>query len=157
MTTNETGRGHLRVVQIRRAESLPRVREPTTPASSGTMFDLTGKGALVIGGGGGIGGAIAHAFADFGARVAIADLSLDAARPSPPPASVTGPETTVCRSIDVTNPDQSTGSSARSRRSSDKIDILVNSAGINIRKDVIDYRPRNGSRSSMRTSPASSS
>lgn len=41
---------------------------------------LDGKTALVFGGGGGLGGAIARALASEGARVAVADIDLEAAR-----------------------------------------------------------------------------
>jgi NAD(P)-dependent dehydrogenase (short-subunit alcohol dehydrogenase family) len=105
------------------------------------MFDLTGKGALVIGGGGGIGGAIAHAMADFGARIAIADLSLDAARTISTSCQRDESGISVCRAIDVTNPDHVNQVVAEVEAELGQIDILVNSAGINIRKDVIDYTP----------------
>ena len=62
-------------------------------------------------------------------------------RPSPPHASGTPPESTVCRAIDVTNPDHVNQVVAEIEAELGKIDILVNSAGINIRKDVIDYTP----------------
>ncbi|MGO8834482.1 MAG: SDR family oxidoreductase [Roseiarcus sp.] len=42
-------------------------------------FGLKGKIALVLGGGGGLGGAIAHALASEGAAVAVADINKDAA------------------------------------------------------------------------------
>lgn len=42
------------------------------------LFDLTGRVALVTGGGGGLGAEIAQGLADFGARVVVADI--DAAR-----------------------------------------------------------------------------
>lgn len=44
-----------------------------------SMFDLTGKTALVVGAGSGIGKAGAHALAAFGARVFCADVNEDAA------------------------------------------------------------------------------
>ena len=138
MTKKETGRGHLRVVENSAQKSQPGPQTYRLGQFS-TMFDLTGKRALVIGGGGGIGGAIAHAFADFGARVAIADLSLDAAQAIATSCQRDGVGFTVCRSMDVTNPDQINQVIGEIEAELDKIDILVNSAGINIRRDVTDY------------------
>jgi len=43
------------------------------------MFDLTGKTALVVGAGSGIGEASAHGLAAFGARVVCADVNGEAA------------------------------------------------------------------------------
>jgi NAD(P)-dependent dehydrogenase (short-subunit alcohol dehydrogenase family) len=107
----------------------------------GRLFDLSGKGALVVGGGGGIGGAIAHALADFGARVAIADLSLDAAQSIATSCQRETPGPTYACSIDVTDTDHVNQVVAQVEAELGQIDILINSAGINIRKDVIDYTP----------------
>ena len=41
------------------------------------LFDLTGRNALVVGGHGGIGRAIAEAFADYGADVSIASRNME--------------------------------------------------------------------------------
>jgi NAD(P)-dependent dehydrogenase (short-subunit alcohol dehydrogenase family) len=140
VTKKETGRGHLRVVE-KSAQTIP--SDPLTYRSGqfSAMFDLTGKGALVIGGGGGIGSAIAHAFADFGARVAIADLSPDTAQAVANSCQRNSAGIAVFRAIDVTNPDQVNQVVSEIEAELGKIDILVNSAGINIRKDVIDYTP----------------
>jgi NAD(P)-dependent dehydrogenase (short-subunit alcohol dehydrogenase family) len=130
---------HLRVVRPGDKSTAAPVTYSAGQFSS--MFDLTGKCALVIGGGGGIGGAIAHALADFGARIAIADLSLDAAQGIAGACHRAGNGAAYACAIDVTDADQVNQVVAQVERELGKIDILVNSAGINIRKDVIDYTP----------------
>jgi gluconate 5-dehydrogenase len=138
--SSDHGRSHLRVV---------RPEEPKAPAGAvtynsgqfSTLFDLSGKNALVVGGGGGIGGAIAHGLADFGARVAIADLSLAAAQTIANSCRRVDAGPTVARSIDVTNPESVNTTIAEIEAELGQIDILINSAGLNIRKDVIDYTP----------------
>ena len=140
MTQNDSNRGHLRVVRPNDSKASVGPLTYRSGQFSG-MFDLSGKGALVIGGGGGIGGAIAHALADFGARVAIADLSLEAAQSIAASCQREAPGTTFACSIDVKNPDHVNGVVSQVEAELGHIDILVNSAGINIRKDVVDYTP----------------
>jgi len=140
LTQNDPNRGHLRVV---RPNDAKQTAGPLTYRSGqfSHLFDLTGKGALVVGGGGGIGGAIAHALADFGARVAVADLSLDAAQSIATSCQRETPGATYACSIDVTDADHVNQVIAQVEAELGQIDILINSAGINIRKDVIDYTP----------------
>jgi NAD(P)-dependent dehydrogenase (short-subunit alcohol dehydrogenase family) len=134
----DSSRGHLRVVRPSDKPPGPQLYEAGQFRS---LFDLSGKGALVVGGGGGIGGAIAHALADFGARVAIADLSLDAAQGIATSCLREGCGPTVARTIDVTDPANVNAVVAEIEAELGTTDILVNSAGINIRKDVTDYTP----------------
>jgi NAD(P)-dependent dehydrogenase (short-subunit alcohol dehydrogenase family) len=110
------------------------------------MFDLSGRVALVAGGGGGIGGAIAQAFADFGARVVIADVDLRAAeeianacaRPNIAPPLAVG--------LDITNYEMVNEVIAEIEGETGSIDILVNSAGINILRPFTEYTPAEWSR-----------
>lgn len=140
MSQNESSRGHLRVVRPsdKQQAAGPQLYESGQFKS---IFDLGGKGALVVGGGGGIGGAIAHALSDFGARVAIADLSGEAARAMAASCSRPYSEAPIARAIDVTDPANVNTVVAEIEGQLGSIDILVNSAGINIRKDVTDYTP----------------
>lgn len=139
MTPNDQSRGHLRVVGGSDRPTPPPGTITYTPGQFANIFDLHGRNALVVGGGGGIGGAIAQALADFGARVAIADLSLDAANTIASACIRPAVGEPIARTLDVTDPDAVNAVVAEIEDSLGRIDILVNSAGINIRKDVIDY------------------
>jgi NAD(P)-dependent dehydrogenase (short-subunit alcohol dehydrogenase family) len=140
VSNNESNRGHLRVV---RPSDKPQTAGPQLYESGRfrSLFDLSGKRALVVGGGGGIGGAIAHAMADFGARIAVADLSLDAALSVANSCARDDIGAALSRSIDVTDPRSVRSLINEVEGELGTIDILVNSAGINIRKDVTDYTP----------------
>ena len=96
-------------------------------------FDLTGRRALVTGGGGGIGRGLARALADAGASVAVLGRSESADEAAaelrrPSPFAPTSPTATTC-------------AAASTRRSSalGGLDILVNSHGIGRPSDAVDH------------------
>ena len=89
-------------------------------------FPLTGKTAVVTGGGSGIGAAIASAFATKGARIAVVDLNADAARRH---ADTVGNDSRGFR-CDVSDPASVTATVDEVLAAFGRIDILVNSAGI---------------------------
>ncbi|MFA5595899.1 MAG: SDR family NAD(P)-dependent oxidoreductase, partial [Trueperaceae bacterium] len=66
------------------------------------LFDLTGRNALVIGGGSGIGRATAKGLADFGATVTVADTNLQAAETAAAELKAAGYEATGVQ-VDITN------------------------------------------------------
>lgn len=86
------------------------------------LIDLTGRRALVTGGGKGIGAAIATRLAEAGALVTIADLDPDAARF----AEQLGASFAVC---DIAEADQ-LAAAFDAASGDDGLDILVNNAGI---------------------------
>jgi len=91
---------------------------------------LTGKVALVVGGGGGIGLAIAKALASEGCKVAVADCNEEALQAS---AEAGGTLSLLhTRLCDVTDRKQVAELFEWLNREIGSIDILVNSAGINI-------------------------
>src|SRR5206468_2369655 len=81
--------------------------------------------AIVTGGGGALGGAIAQGLAEFGARVVLADL--DAALAKTAASGITGATADV---VDVTDPASATALAERVQGAFGRIDILINAAGI---------------------------
>ncbi|MCE3028423.1 GolD/DthD family dehydrogenase [Salinicola sp. DM10] len=89
-------------------------------------FSLTGKTALVTGAASGIGAAIAAAYVAQGARVALLDMNLDAAKER---AHALGAEV-LALACDVTDPASIDTALQAAIEAFGSVDILVNSAGI---------------------------
>lgn len=94
--------------------------------TTGTLpFSLSGKVAVVTGAASGIGAAIAETFAARGARVALLDMNLDAARSRA--AGLTGAVAIACN---VTDAKSVADALAEVQKQLGVPDIVVNSAGI---------------------------
>jgi len=105
---------------------------------SNQMFDLHGKKALVVGGHGGIGKAIALGLADAGADVAVASRNLEALK-----NVVKEIEAKGCRSlavsVDIVDEKQVNEMVDQVLQAFSRIDILVNAAGLAIRKPADSF------------------
>ncbi len=111
------------------------------PTSILDQFRLDGQTALVIGGNRGLGLEIARALAEAGASISIA--ARDADRNEVARASIAADygRHAMAHTCDVTDPIQIEGAVAATLGESGRIDILVNSAGINIRGPIDQISP----------------
>lgn len=105
------------------------------------LFDLKGRTALITGGSKGLGYAMAAGLASAGAEVMLVSRHAEEAKT----AAASLPRDFGAKAIgygaDVTLPDQVDGMIAAAVKEFGKIDILINSAGINIRGPVAELTP----------------
>lgn len=93
------------------------------------LFDLTGKAALVTGGGSGLGRGIAEGLAQFGAAVSVVDVKGGAAEETAEEIAKLG-GTAIASGCDVTKSDQVEAAVARTIQELGGIDLLAAVAGI---------------------------
>ncbi len=98
-----------------------------------SMFNLAGKRALVVGGGGGIGGASAAGLAAFGANVFCADVNLSAAEETAREIRAQGDRAEAIY-LDLLDPQ----SIASALSEIGRIDVLVSTPSVNVRKPLLD-------------------
>lgn len=98
---------------------------------------LDGKRALITGGAGGIGGAIARRYVEAGARMMLADLNAEKAAES---ARALG-EAHVSTEVDVSSLDSVNAMVAAAERELGGIDVLVHTAGVAMLRDVLTVDP----------------
>jgi NAD(P)-dependent dehydrogenase (short-subunit alcohol dehydrogenase family) len=104
------------------------------------VFDLSGKVALVTGGGQGLGEAMAEALVSHGASVVICDSNVDAVDQTSRRIASEG-DGRVIRALacDVRNADQVKQTVAAVKSEFGRIDVLVNNAGIHRRGSPVDF------------------
>jgi NAD(P)-dependent dehydrogenase (short-subunit alcohol dehydrogenase family) len=100
------------------------------------LFKLDGKVAVVTGSSGGIGKAIAMALAAHGADLLLAGRNPDKTKQAAVEAAASGRRAVPC-SLEVTSRDSAELMAEAALKEFGCIDILVNSAGMNIRKEVL--------------------
>lgn len=104
-------------------------------------YSLAGRGAIVTGGSRGLGRGIARGLHEAGARVLLVarhEKELASAARSLDPD---GEGTAVACPGDVTKPEDIDRMFARAAEEFGRVDILVNSAGVNLRKPAVEYTP----------------
>jgi 2-deoxy-D-gluconate 3-dehydrogenase len=101
-------------------------------------FDLKGRVALVTGGNGGIGLGMARGLAQAGAAVAVAGRNLKKSQAAAAELTAMGVKTAVIE-VDVTDEMSCRKMVEDTVAQLGRLDILINNAGINIRKQPQDY------------------
>lgn len=102
-----------------------------------SKFDLSGKIALITGGGGVLGSAHSAALAESGAAVAVADIKKDDADKVVQEITSSGGKA-IAVEMDITDPEQATEAFDQVEKELGIVDILVNNAGINAPGFVLD-------------------
>ncbi len=97
---------------------------------------LDGRVALVTGGGGAIGAAIARLFAAEGAAVVVADIDRDAAQRIADEITAAG-GAAIAQALDVSSEASWAAAVAHAASELGTIDILVNNAGLNSEADAV--------------------
>lgn len=103
-------------------------------------FDLTGRVAIVTGGAGVLGGAMASALAEAGAKVVILGRTKDKAEATAGELRKTGRESLAVQA-DVTSEEELRVARSEVVTRWGRIDILVNAAGGNVARSRTDNRP----------------
>ena len=98
------------------------------------MFDLSGKIAIVTGGNGGIGLGIARGLAQAGANVVVAARNREKSERAVAELAKIGSGGAIALEVDVTNEDSVNALVRNVQDRFHRVDVLVNNAGINIRK-----------------------
>jgi NAD(P)-dependent dehydrogenase (short-subunit alcohol dehydrogenase family) len=102
-------------------------------------FRLDGRVALITGGSGGLGMVFARALAGAGADVALLGRRAEAVRAAAEAVAAESGRRALAVSADVIDPAQVRTAVEQVHSELGRLDILVNSAGVNIRKPSLDF------------------
>ncbi len=109
------------------------------------MRGLTGKMAIVTGGGGGIGSAVCQRLAEEGVKVAVFDIDEQAALATSAAITEAG-GTATAFAADITDYQAVTSAVASAQQALGPVDILVNNAGWDLFKPFVDTQPEDWER-----------
>lgn len=102
-------------------------------------FDLTGRTAIITGGSKGLGAAMAAGLASAGADVMLVSRHADEGQATAETIAQTWGHRALSFAADVTDPAQIDALFAAALRDFGQIDILINSAGINVRAPIEEF------------------
>ena len=105
------------------------------------LFNLAGRTALITGGSKGLGLAMAAGLASAGADVMLVSRHLDEAEAAAASLARDFGRKAIGHAADVTAPEAVDAMLATAVRELGKVDILINSAGINIRGPIVELTP----------------
>jgi len=109
---------------------------PSLPATA-DLFRMDGMRILLTGAGGAIGTVLARAFAELGATVALHDISEN--KVAVLAAEINdGGGSALTFAADIAEPDQCVGLIEAAAAAMGGLDVLVNGAGINRRKPIVE-------------------
>ena len=103
-----------------------------------TMFSLEGRSAAVVGGGSGIGEAVAIGCAEAGAHVSCLDIDTDAAAHTAATIRAVGGKATSAR-LDILDGAAVTRAFEEITTARGSLDIVACTPGVNVRKPLLDY------------------
>ena len=103
------------------------------------IFDLAGRVAVVIGGGSGIGEAVALGAARAGARVTCLDVRVEAAERVTADARAEGGDCEAA-TLDIRDAASVDAAFARIHDTRGSLDVVISTPGINVRKKILDYQ-----------------
>jgi gluconate 5-dehydrogenase len=108
-------------------------------SSTGELFDLTGKRAIVTGGGTGLGSQIARGLAEAGAETVLCGRKVDRCREAAELIETSLGVRSIGLRCDVRDPGEIQTAIEESKRVLGGIDILVNNAGTSWAAPAVDY------------------